>query len=65
MCRGQITPSKIDEICPISNPKPDFLIINAHTKFGENSLIVTCVTYRPEIIKKKSDVSSVDNFVRD
>ena len=30
----KITLSKIDEICPISNPKPDLLNINACTKFG-------------------------------
>ena len=32
--------SKIWGNLPISNPKPDLNYINAHTKFGENPLIL-------------------------
>ena len=39
-CR-QITLSKIDEIRPLAIRKADVHNINAHTKFGENSLIFT------------------------
>ena len=35
-CHGQITLSKTDK-----NPKPDHHNINAHTKFGENTLTYT------------------------
>ena len=45
----QITPSKIKEICPISNPKPDLHNINAHTKFGEIPF-----TFTEVIIQKRS-----------
>ena len=31
---------------PISNPKPDFHNINAHTKFGENTLTFTQIIVR-------------------
>ena len=43
MCCGQITLSKIDEICPLANLKPDLHNINAHTVFGENQFIFTQV----------------------
>ena len=43
MCLGQITLSKIEEICPFnSKPKQDLNNINVHTKFGENPLKFTC-----------------------
>ena len=55
-CLRQITPSKIDEICPISNPKPDLHNINAYTKFGENPLMFTQVIIR----KRKTDGRTYD-----
>ena len=39
--------SKIIEICNLSNPKPDLLIIKAHIKFDEIHEIYS--SYRPEI----------------
>ena len=33
---------------PISNPKPDLHNINAHTKFGQNSLMFTQVIIRKQ-----------------
>ena len=41
---------------PISNPKPDLLNINAHTKFGENPLMFTQVIIR----KRKMDGRTMD-----
>ena len=41
---------KIQRILPISNPKPDIYNINAHTKFGENPLMLTQV-----IIQKRKN----------
>ena len=38
---------KIWRTLPFSNPKPDLHNINAHTKFGENSLTFT-PSYQPE-----------------
>ena len=40
MCGGQITLSKIEEICPLAIPN-QISNINAQTKFGENPLIFT------------------------
>ena len=34
---------------PISNPKPDLHNISAHTKFGENPLMLTQVIIRKQI----------------
>ena len=34
---------KIRQNLPISNPKPDFLNVNAYSKFGENPLLFTQV----------------------
>ena len=42
---------KIGQNLPISNPKPDFHNINAHSKFGENLLMFTQVIIR----KRKTD----------
>ena len=39
---------------PISNPKPDFHNINAHTKFGENPLMFTQVIIRKRNINGRS-----------
>ena len=33
----------LTKLIPISNPKPDLYNINAHTKFGENTLMFTQV----------------------
>ena len=44
MCGGQVTLSKINNFfSPFCNPNPDVHNINAHTKFGENSLTCTQV----------------------
>ena len=47
---------KIWRNLPISNPKPDLHNINAHTKFGENSLMFTKVIIR----KRKTDGRTTD-----
>ena len=45
-CRGQITQSNIDKICPLAIPNQISLNINACTKFGQNSLTFTQVIGR-------------------
>ena len=37
---------KIWRNLPISNPKPDLLIVNAYSKFGQNPLLFTQVIVR-------------------
>ena len=44
---------------PISNPKPDLHNINAHTKFGENSLMFTQVIIR----KQNTDGRTTDRRI--
>ena len=45
-CLGQINSVKLWRNLPISNPKPDLHNISAHTKFGENRLMLTQVIIR-------------------
>ena len=40
---------------PISNPKPDFHNINAHTKFGENPLMFTQVIIQKQKTDRQTD----------
>ena len=47
---------KIWQNLPISNPKPDLHNINAHTKFGENPLMVTQVIIRKRKTDRRADV---------
>ena len=46
---------------PISNPKPDFHNIKAHTKFDENPLMFTQVIIR----KRKTDGRTTDGLTDD
>ena len=45
---------------PNSNPKPDLHNINAHTKFGENSLMFTHVNIRKRNMDRRKDDGHTD-----
>ena len=51
---------KIWRNLPISNPKPDFLYVNAYSKFDENPLIFTKLSSG----NKNMGVSRADNSVK-
>ena len=60
VCLGQIIRSKFDEICPLAIPNQISKTINAHTKFGENPLMLHKLSSRNE----NMGVSQADNSAK-
>ena len=61
VCSGQITLKKSQNL-PISNPKTDPHLINAHTKFGENPLTFTEVTVPQQKYRQLSKIDEICPF---